>query len=124
MNKRILVASLISLATALLLLSPSGALAQLDPDFVNNACQGISGGDCSGGEDQVSSVRDSAINILSFVVGLAAVIMLIVGGLRFITANGDPQQIAAARMTVIYSIVGIVVALAAQAIVQFVFSEV
>lgn len=98
----------------------------IDPDFRNNACDGITGdgvGDC-GDASFVTTLVSNVLNILSFVVGAAAVITIIIGGLRFITANGDPQGTATARQMIIYSVIGLIVALAAQGIVQFVLEEV
>lgn len=60
------------------------------------------------------------VDMLSFAVGVAAVIMLIIGGLRYITSGGDPQTAKAARNTVLYSIIGLIVAVVAQLIVSIV----
>lgn len=64
------------------------------------------------------------VDKLSFAVGVAAVIMLIVGGLRFITSAGDPQSAKAARNTVLYAIIGMIVAFVAQLLVSFVLSKI
>lgn len=60
---------------------------------------------------------------LGLIVGVASVIMIIVGALRYITSQGQPQSAAAARSTVIYAAIGIVVALLAQALVGFVLNR-
>jgi len=60
------------------------------------------------------------INILSIVVGIVAVFMIIIAGVRFITSNGDSNNVASARNTIIYAIVGLIVVALAQVIVQFV----
>ena len=64
------------------------------------------------------------VDKLSFAVGVASVIMLIVGGLRFITSGGDPQTAKAARNTIIYSIVGMIVAATAALMVSYVLSKI
>lgn len=64
------------------------------------------------------------IDILSFVIGVAAVIILIVSGLRFVTNGGDPKGVAEARGGVINALIGIVIALLAQAIVAFVLDRI
>lgn len=61
-----------------------------------------------------------AIQILAIVVGVAAVVSIIISGFRFVTANGDNNTIASARAGVIYSLVGVVIAAMAQAIISFV----
>jgi hypothetical protein len=63
------------------------------------------------------------VSQLGFVVGVASVIMVILGGFRYITSAGQPQSAQAARNTIVYAIVGVVVALAAQAIVSFVLEK-
>jgi len=61
---------------------------------------------------------------LSFAVGVASVIMLIIGGLRYITSGGQPQSAQAARNTIIYAIIGLVVAFIAQMLVSFVLTRI
>lgn len=63
------------------------------------------------------------VNILSFVIGVAAVIMVILGGLKYITSNGDANSISAAKNTVLYALIGLVVAASAQVIVRFIVSN-
>jgi Type IV secretion system pilin len=65
-----------------------------------------------------------AMNLFSFIVGIAAVIMIIVGGLRFVLAGGDPAKLSSARNTIIYSLIGLVVAVLAQVIVRYVLGKV
>lgn len=60
------------------------------------------------------------VSLLGFVVGLLAVIMLIVSGIRFAINGSNPQEVNKARNGVIYAIVGIFVAILAQGIVQFI----
>jgi hypothetical protein len=61
---------------------------------------------------------------LSFAIGVASVIMVIVGGLRFITSGGDPQTAKAARNTVLYAIIGMIVAISGVLLVSFVLSRI
>lgn len=68
-------------------------------------------------------VVQSAVNILLWVVGILAVVMIIWSGLRYIWSNGDSSKIASAKNTLIYSIVGLVVAILAYAIVNFVYNR-
>ena len=65
----------------------------------------------------------TALNLLSLVAGVIAVIMLIVGGLKYITSGGDSNAAASARNTILYAIVGIVVVAFAQVIVKFVLKK-
>ena len=97
-------------------------------DSQGQACQAIgdissANGNCT--ESTGISVNKAVrlvINLLAVVAGVIAVIMLIVGGLKYITSNGDPAQITSAKRSVIYAIVGIVVVAVSQLIVKFVLS--
>lgn len=63
------------------------------------------------------------VNILLFIIGAIAVIMIIIAGFRMVTANGDSGTISQARNTVLYAVIGIIVAFMAFAIVNFVASQ-
>jgi hypothetical protein len=63
------------------------------------------------------------INVLLFVAGAVAVIMIILGAIRYITSNGDQANVKAAKETIMYSVIGLVVAILAFAIVNFVVSK-
>jgi hypothetical protein len=65
----------------------------------------------------------AAVNILSVIVGVAAVIMIILGGLKYITSGSNPQDVTSARERIIYSLVALVVAALAQVIVRFVIGR-
>lgn len=90
-------------------------------------CEGLSGagvdGCVSDGGPSVNGTIGAVINILSFVAGIIAVVMIIISGARFITSGGDAQQVSAARTALIYAVVGIVVVATSQIIVQFVLQE-
>ncbi len=79
-----------------------------------------------GGTDSESTINKTiktALNIISIVVGIMAVFMLIFGGMKFITSQGDSAGVASARNTIIYALVGLVVVLLSQFIVQFVLKK-
>jgi len=64
----------------------------------------------------------NVINVLLYIIGAVAVIMIVVGGLRYTISNGDSGQITGAKNTILYAVVGLVVAMLAYAIVNFVVS--
>lgn len=70
--------------------------------------------------DFVSSV----VNVLSWAVGIISVIALIIGGLMYVVSAGNPDTAKKGKNTIIYALVGVVVAFFAQVIVQFVLSSV
>lgn len=59
-------------------------------------------------------------NTILYIVGIIAVIMLIWGGIRYITSGGDSKKVTDAKNTILYAIIGLVIALLAFAIVNFV----
>jgi hypothetical protein len=63
------------------------------------------------------------INILLFVIGAVSVIMIILGGIRYTLSNGDASQITSAKNTILYAVIGLIVALLAYAIVNFVVDQ-
>jgi len=62
-------------------------------------------------------------NILLFVVGALSVVMLIIGGLRYVISGGNSTAVTAAKNTILYAIVGLVVAFLAFAAINFVISS-
>jgi len=68
----------------------------------------------------VSSTLQQVVNVLVFLVGAVSVIMAIIGGLRYALAQGDSNAVNAAKNTIIYAIIGLVVSMAAYGIVNFV----
>lgn len=72
------------------------------------------------GSDKASSMIQVVINILLYALGIIAIIMIIVGGIRYTTSGGDASSLKTARDTIIYSVVGLVVAILAFAIVNLV----
>ena len=89
------------------------------------ACDGIkaAGGSCdtATGQDGFNKIMIVIINTLSIVVGAVCVVMIIFGGFRYVVSAGDSNALGAAKNTIIYAIVGLVIVLFAQVIVQFVF---
>lgn len=85
-------------------------------------CEGLGG--CSGNGADINAVLTVVLNIMSAVVGFIAVIMIIVGGLKYIMSQGDSNSINSAKNTLLYAIIGIVIVALAQVIVRFVLSKV
>lgn len=69
---------------------------------------------------ELPKVAQNIINGVISVMGLLAVIMIIMSGQRYATSSGDPQQAAKAKNAIIWSVVGLVVALVSWAAINFV----
>jgi len=118
-------AVLLSLSTV----APVSAAAP--PPACNPGDLSIAGGaNCAQGTSQPADLfgGDNSIfrritNILLFLVGAISVIMLIIGGIRYVISGGDQNQVTSAKNTILYAIVGIVVAFLAYAAVSFVTTQ-
>jgi len=110
---------LISFGLMLPVLSTSPVYAQ---DAQGQVCSAIGG--CGGGESKISNIIKTIINILSAIGGIIAVILIIVGGIKYMTSAGDSNAAANARNTIIYALVGLVVVAFAQIIVRFVLQQI
>ena len=71
-----------------------------------------------------SGVFTKITNTVLFAVGIISVIMLIVGGLRYIISGGDSKKVTDAKNTIMYAIIGLIIAILSFAIVNFVISAV
>ncbi len=96
-------------------------------DAKQSVCQGAgltysggSGGCSSNSGPTVDSIVKTGLNIFSAIIGIIAVVMIMIGGLKYMTSQGDSSQISAAKNTIIYASVGIVIVVLAQTIVKFV----
>ena len=69
-------------------------------------------------------VIKNVTNTMFFIIGAVSVIMLIYGGIRYTTSGGNANSVTAAKNTVIYSIVGLVISILAYAIVNFVVTNI
>ena len=124
-------ASLFVLATPLAM--PVAAYADVSPsDVKNSLCSGsnfdVSGkntANCDSGSNTsgFNNLLRNIVNIFSAVVGVIAVVMIIVGGLRYITSGGDSSKVSTAKNSIIYAIVGLVIVALAQLIVRFVLTQ-
>ncbi len=74
--------------------------------------------DCGNGGNGVANIVKVVVQIISYVAGAVAVIMIIVSGFNYITSGGDSNKVAAAKNTLIYAVIGIAIAVLAQVIVN------
>ena len=72
------------------------------------------------GNNDASTIIRNITNVLLFIIGAISVIMLIFGGIKYTTSNGDQGAVTSAKNTITYAVVGLVVAIFAYAIVDFV----
>jgi hypothetical protein len=103
-----------------LFVAPAGAINVNQPCTAANkdtaVCKSL-------GSDSASKFIQTIINTLLFIIGAISVIMIIVGGIRYVLSNGNSSQINSAKDTVLYAVIGLIVALLAYAIVGFVINQ-
>ncbi len=113
-------------------LAPVAVNAAVDPN--QGLCQGANlqidnsnscsiSNSASEGTTRINSIIKTVIDIFSLVVGVVAVIMIIIGGLKYITSGGDSGNITGAKNTILYAVIGLVVVALAQFIVKFVLGK-
>lgn len=83
-------------------------------------CSGNNSAVCGSKEDNATDIMRNVINTILVVLGMIAVIMIIIGGIRYTTSNGDSSSIKSAKDTILYAVIGLAVAILSFAIVDFV----
>jgi cytochrome bd-type quinol oxidase subunit 2 len=116
-------------ATSTLLVSglmmPVLAHAQIGAQACTGATDAVQGGEsgpCTkeDGSDSFTKLVQQIVNIFSLIVGAVSVIMIIYGGFRYITSGGDSNGVTAAKNTILYAVIGLVIVALAQIIIRFV----
>lgn len=74
-------------------------------------------------DQNINDTIATVVNILSAAVGIAAGIMLILGGFRYITSGGDSTKTANAKNTILYALIGLVIVAVSQFIIKFVLTK-
>lgn len=75
------------------------------------------------GEQNAASIVRVVIDTLLLLLGVVAVIMIIWGGVKYVTSRGDAANVKSAKDTVTYAVIGLIVALFAYAIVNFIIDR-
>lgn len=130
---------LLNLGVMGLVVAPAGlaasgsafAATSVSQNIDNNICKGVelnpdaTSADCATEDADTGFVTiiSRIINIFSIVVGAISVIMIIIGGFRYIISGGDSGGVTGAKNTILYAIVGLVIVLFSQIIVRFVLSN-
>lgn len=72
------------------------------------------------GGDDLPSMAQIIVNTLLVLLGMVAVVMIVVGGFRYTLSRGEASEIKTAKDIILYAIIGLIVAIMAYAIVNFV----
>lgn len=128
---------ILTLTTVSAILVPFTSLAAVQvhaeaDDAINTGlCDGVKAatGGSSCAEDPtnpagtVTGVIKKIINLFSLIIGAVAVIMIIYGGFKYITSGGNDSNVGAAKNTILYAVIGLIIVALAQVIVRFVLTK-
>ncbi|MBR0480307.1 hypothetical protein IJJ46_00555 [Candidatus Saccharibacteria bacterium] len=119
---KVSVGAFATVAGGALMAMPASAASMVNPTsrWVNSGTQSSVTGSSSGLMDTLNIILNVALGLIGFV----AVVMIIVGGLQYTTSSGDTGKVTKAKNTIMYGVIGLVVALLAFAIVNFVLSNI
>jgi len=104
--------------TSALCAGAAGSLGNVSTDQQTASCTGGTKANVS-----INNTTSLVINIFSAVVGIIAVIMIIVGGVKYVTSGGSSEKTTSAKDTILFAIVGLVIVAIAQIIVKFVLHK-
>lgn len=88
--------------------------------------EGAAAAQCDGCPSELfgdTGVFRQVTNVILYIVGIIAVIMLIIGGIKYVVSGGDSKKVTDAKNTVLYAIIGLVICFLAFAIVNFVIAS-
>lgn len=122
--KKVAVKSLVAglAVLSIQMIVPTAAFALSLPDVFSGPYRGEGQpADLFNGAD---AIIPRAINLMLFIVGVLAIFMIIYGGIRYVLSGGDNSKVKDAKNTILYAIVGLIVAILGYAIVNWVVSVV
>lgn len=117
--------TLIVLATSVFLIAPQTVHADAKTAVCEGAgiVGGVSSCDPPEGTKTINDYIRIGLNVFSAIIGVVAVVMMMIGGIKYVTSQGDATQTNNAKNTILYAAIGLVVAAIAQIFVQFVLSR-
>ena len=118
--KLIILTALTTLTIGFVMTPAYAATCTSPKDCVN---QGLSSAGGSNAKTDIGPFIKTIVNVLLFILGAVAVVMIVIGGIRYATSQGESSAISGAKNTILYSVIGLVVANMAYAIVNFVISN-
>ncbi len=129
--KSILIGVMLVVALGLPLASPAIANAADTGALCSGATGNIGSITSSSGSSTCGSAAGNTVdntialvlNLFSAIVGIIAVIMIIIGGVKYITSGGSSEKTSSAKDTILFAIVGLIVVALAQIIVKFVLNK-
>lgn len=115
--RKVIIALSLSVALALVAATAAGAI-----DIPTISCDGVNSPLCGSTttSESVDTTIENVVKFLLWLIGILSVVMLIFGGFRYITSTGDASKLQSAKNTILYAVIGVVIAIFAYAIVNLV----
>lgn len=117
----------------LLAFAPTAHAVELSQTIKDGLCAGAnldlttdcSSGGVNNGEAAIKMTKfiKAIINILSIVIGAVAVIMIIIGGFKYITSGGSTDSVTGAKNTILYAVIGLIIVSLSQILVRFIIGK-
>jgi hypothetical protein len=117
-NIKIILASLALLIGVGLVFVPHDSAYAVN--VIKDSCAGHTSAICADTGETVGPLVNNIVNILLYILGAIAVIMIVIGGVMYTTSGGDAGSVKKAKDTILYAVIGLVVAIFAYAIINFV----
>jgi cytochrome bd-type quinol oxidase subunit 2 len=86
-------------------------------------CEGVGGCAENASEPSISATIKKILNLLSIIIGIISIVMVIIGGLKYVTSQGEGNAVKSAKNTILYALVGLVIVALSQSIVRFVLNK-
>jgi hypothetical protein len=122
MIKKLLAAIVTVSVVAISLGAPAIALDPFPP-----CTAGATSSVCTAQNDKLfgpNSIWTRILDTFTFVIGSISVLVIIIGGIRYVTSGGDQAGITSAKNTILYAVIGVIIAMMAYGIVHFVVSNI
>lgn len=100
------------------ILAPVATVGAVNP--IEDACAQQNSTICQNQNETVDGLVKTVVNVLLFVIGIISVLMIIIGGIMYSTSAGDAGTVTKAKNTILYAVIGLIVAFLAFAIVNWV----
>lgn len=117
---KLILAGLLMVPMVAAVAMPADSYAELN---LRNGVDSAKGDGSADKVDDPNSLVKTVVNTILYVVGILSVIMLIWGGINYTTSAGDSNKVTTAKNTIIYAVIGLIVAIFAYAIVNYVLAN-
>jgi len=132
MSLKRLLTGLTALAVAVTMCAAAGSTVLAKDPFGSVDCSKAAGSALCTGKSNSSENPLTGPNgtirrvtaLLARIAGIVAVVIIMVGGFMYITANGDSGKISEAKNVIIYAVIGLVIIVLAQSLIIYILSKV